>query len=497
VDPNEDGTGTDVKAEILDTEYGDWDNSLRPIYDGDPRDDPATASGNWVYRLDVVAGPDCDTPDPSRRFIHGFKVFATGQVSVVSSAFSILAADADGPFISPLPAWAGGVDTGYNGVFDLFVRLPASGLPGQVTFTDADADDLGDPEAPGRAIGANPEIQYRILNSQAREVWFQDNPSGDYDVLHVPPEPDEESLTVDTEGVGGMWRWRWENVLTENNIRLTAPALSLVATGGGVQVLSANPAAEAALGSSGAALEVYGAPVQPLKVTSAEPIDYWLDNRGEIRGLLPVVLGELERSRCGHRLAGSRAVNSTREASRILSASADECQDDGSWERLLASLLAAKLNVRAAARHGETLRDAYLYGTALTVGEVMDEADSLIVHLCAMQYPRQDRQHCGTYGRGHFSVRGWGHSQRRACASHLGLPRWHWHDHSGDRDCTDPDSPEGQAAIEELVVLLDAVNLGDVTYRAPVAAPPATLAAPVNSGQNIAAGSAEDSEWSF
>ena len=153
-----------------------------------------------------------------------------------------------------------------------------------------------------------------------------------------------------------MWRWRWENVLTENNIRLTAPALSLVATGGGAQVLSAGAALEAAPGSSGVALEVYGAPVRPLKVTSTEPVDYWLDHRGMIRGLLPVVLGEVERPRCGHRPAASRVVNSAQEAMRILSASLYECLDEGSWERLLGALLAAKLNVRTAGRQGEPLR---------------------------------------------------------------------------------------------------------------------------------------------
>ena len=247
------------------------DGAYTMLYGGPVHESARNLATNaHIYRLDVVTGPgtptdtECPAADATKTIIQGFKVKSSGQVSIEYGEFSFIGADATGAFASPDTYMASGRNTTYDGRWDFFIAVPTTGTPATLTFSDSDADDLED-EVPGVAAGANAAIEYVLFDGNGTTVLTNTNVSGNYDFLTT--DRDRDDNTVNTNGIGGMWRWHWANVLTENNIHVWPPV------------------------ASPPRMAVYAQPVQRLKVTGAQPFDYWLGHPAQIDDLLPIRLG--------------------------------------------------------------------------------------------------------------------------------------------------------------------------------------------------------------
>jgi hypothetical protein len=153
----------------------------------------------------------------------------------------------------------------------------------------------------------------------------------------------------------GIYRWLWSGVFAENNIYMSPP--------------------------SGSTFILYAEPVVPLPVSGAKPPSYFEQLPAkDLKKILPVVLGKLNSS--GKPFGPSLIIKNPGEVRRIYVR----------WEihyhfypqaynTLLAQLLTAKLNIKQAIIRGEPLADAFLMGTDLTAGEVVNQADSLIASI--------------------------------------------------------------------------------------------------------------------
>lgn len=355
------------------------------------------STGAHFYRLEVVTGPglptdtECPSADATKTIIQGFKVKASGQVSIEYGDFSFIAADALGPFSSPDTFMASGANTTYDGIFDFYISVPEVGTPTELTFSDSDADFLGD-DTPGVAAGANFEIQYELFDGNGTLVHTNNDVSGNYDVL--AGDLDTEDVTVLTGDVGGNWRWLWTDVLTENTIHLWPPV------------------------TSPSRLAVYAAPVDRIKVTAAQPIEHWSERPDQIEQYLPIRLGNEEtelqvenvnralsilqapsddsskQRRCNndHKVSvchvppgnpanahviyvGSPAVEAhLRHGDNVV-----DCDDDVELlEDLVAQLLAAELNVAQDASRGQDLTKAFVYGRLEQVSDVLANAHDIV-----------------------------------------------------------------------------------------------------------------------
>ncbi len=339
------GTGSYVIREMYNDSMSN--NAFTTLYSGPVHDQAMNPNHNYFYRLDIVSGPDCDTPDDIPLLMNSFKVRSSSQVSLISGGINFRASDASGPYIAPNPWSAAGEDTDFDGAFDFFIDVPEWDI--SLYLQDADADYLLDESAPGNAMGANKSILFVVYDPDGKRKYTNFDPSGDHDEL--AGVYDIEAIGVSTGRVGGSWRWRWENVWTENEIRIWTPT------------------------SSPAAFNVYSAPVRRLSVTSARSKGYWKNHSEAVAPLLPVLLGQQDIS--GTPIGSSILVTSTQQARDIFVGTHGHV-DRGTraMEHLLMQLLAAKLNVKAVLELGEQLESAYVYGSSdLVVGEVINDAD--------------------------------------------------------------------------------------------------------------------------
>jgi hypothetical protein len=357
-----------------------------------------------LYRLEITTGPGtptgttCPAEDATKAVIQGFKVKASGQVSVEYGEFSFIAADALGSFSSPDTYMASGADTSYDGTWDFFIPVNGTMVPTSLTFSDSDADDLED-EIPGVAAGANAEIQYELFDGNGLLVDTETNVSGNYDFLSAS-DLDKDDNTVLTNGVAGVWHWRWTNVLTENNIHVWPPV------------------------ASPPRMAIYAEPVQRVKVTGAQPRDFWIDHPDLIPGLLPIRLGrphsrlkvkDLEDALCILDEPGGNHGPKRHDGGGCRCESI--CKSKGHYEDgghhhgfgkprhdfggsgrhhgshlrrhrmpqpsemlrdLVAELLVAELNVAFDASRGQDLTTGYVYGRLETIADILAMADAIV-----------------------------------------------------------------------------------------------------------------------
>ena len=415
------------------SDFADSDNAWKTIFK-----EPPDAMGEWVhtYKLLVKLGTgSCvmnqgqwvpsGPADPNA--VNAFKVRTTyypeaeyyeglylegsdptwlwsgGQASIVGRDAAGPAAVSSGTS-NPVP------DTSYDGEFSFYI-LPTDNVSG-LTIREADADFqldgekgpcpgwddpiVDDPAIPGVAAGANDSIQYAIdryweydtvqHNFEWETVFTICDPSGNWD--GATDEIEERHFTMPA-GYAPVWRWRWSNVYAQNNILL--------------EPVTASPAGYAMAGAE------HFRPRAPRG--SGRPIDYWLENLAETQTMLPVTLGESDASiqvdtvadavgildqapsqgagnGHGHKVSICHYPPGNPKHVRLITvgesaipghlAHGDDIARPQLSSELLSELLAAKLGVERAAMRGQNLLDAFLYGREETVAQVIEEADAIL-----------------------------------------------------------------------------------------------------------------------
>jgi subtilisin family serine protease len=392
----------------------------------------ASGSGAHFYILDVYLtdGP-CGQPFTaiSAGLTNSFKIRATGQVSTVANDFAFIARDLSGPFaVGPL-ADTLMPDTNYDGQFRFFIDV-ASGST-TMTLRDADADILvdddpaivgqfgaNDVKADGVATGRSADTQYEVFDPNGLSMLLVSNPSGNNNGVDVF---DEEEHSLDVSSKVGPWEWRWRGVHVQNNVRIWAPFGSPVT------------------------FELFGEPAKRLSPSGARPIEYWLS--AALEDFLPITLGSdstaivigdqatalqvlsgesstflgtigKKVTICHHPLTNPDNVQVLYVGARSLPmhiAHGDDVNAPRLISTLAAELLATKLNVADGAARGENLLAAFVYTRTWSVPDVIAAADAALV--------------------------------------------------SGDAVCAL--SAQQEAAIEELIVLLHAINHAELTYAVP------------------------------
>jgi hypothetical protein len=266
-------------------------------------------------------------------------------------------------------------DTNYDGRFSFPIAVSTAGQ--QLILADYDADELYDEDAPGEGLGTNAEIRYMLLDESASPVplsgcedevctsivefdfdtgdylWMDrpaypsvENPSGNYDSRTDENDVEWNRAVLTSSNPNQIWIWQWEGVNAHNNIHIMSPFGSPI----NYEIMAAGSRR-----------------VSPVRVSSASA---WVSDPA-LQGNLPLVLGAVDDD--GVPLGGSVLVEDAGDASNILSAQSSP------EERLLSSLLAAKLNQAAAAARGERLSAAMVYGTTASVRETIEDAEHMVV----------------------------------------------------------------------------------------------------------------------
>lgn len=354
-------------------------------------------TGAFVYELRIfLSDTDCSQPpDPGTVIPHGaidlFKVRTNGYLSHPVGELSFAGVDNSGTFASPVSDI--NRDTDYDGTFAFFVAGAWASLPG-VLLTEMDADDeddlswqvLGNPALQANSDGANSEISYSFFDpnnvpllligeEDTVETTQVQNTSGNCDGASGNCDVEQRSI-VSAINETDRYTWQWDGVKAHNNVHIAAP--------------HGSPIAYELTGHRGR-----------IRPVSTRSIDQWSAS-SDMGTVLPVLLGT--RSVDGLLLGTSVNVTDVNTAKAILSSSST------TRDRVMAALLAAKLNGALVAAGGARLDASMVYGTERSVHEVLREADEV--------------------------VRG-------------------------------PSALVAGVDVERLIVLLQAINLGDVTFIQP------------------------------
>ncbi|HKY36728.1 MAG TPA: hypothetical protein VJN18_12350 [Polyangiaceae bacterium] len=337
--------------------FGDdqWDT----IYNG-PHSPLASLTGDGqpplTYELRIYLSQDCATiPAPGSQLsvatADAFKIRANAMVSQPLGEFSIVGSDGLGDFgVEDLPYMP---DTSYDGTFSLPISVGSSAT--EIQLKESDADDTED-STRGVSLGANPQIQYRLLKpdgSAANVTGFENttasplvtNPSGNNDGQTAL---DVETRTHVISGSGvGPWTWQWENVMASNAIHLFSPF------------------------GSPTTHEVMGAWRARPTVSSAQQPTSWRSNLAALQAELPVVLGNEWAD--GQVEGTGLVIDNASVAQTILDNASNDLR--GELER---QLLTAKLNWQRGLVLGEDIKGALVYGRTKAVRSVINEADAIV-----------------------------------------------------------------------------------------------------------------------
>ncbi|HEY3495801.1 MAG TPA: thrombospondin type 3 repeat-containing protein, partial [Polyangiaceae bacterium] len=331
-----------------------WDT----IFEGAHSPD-ASIAGNGLppfnYELRVFLSQDCAVlPAPGSTIAvataDAFKVRSNGLLSMPAGEFSLVGSDSSGAFgVEQLPYLR---DTNYDGTFDIPLAVGSSAT--EIQLKEADADEIGD-ATPGVSLGANAEIQYRLLTpngtsaplvgaENATATTLVTNPSGNNDgIAALDVETRIHTIGAPTPGT---WTWQWEGVKAVNAFHVFTPF------------------------GSPTTHEVLGARRLRTKLTTAEQPYYW-EERSALEAALPVVLGK--RYADGRLEGTSLEVGDASTALEILGNS-----DETPEGELRRQLLVAKLNGARGALLGENITGALVYGTTRTVRETLRAADAAV-----------------------------------------------------------------------------------------------------------------------
>jgi hypothetical protein len=344
--PNKERTGGTLIQSLEAASFADA--AWTTLFSGPVSSDALAFAGDYFYRLDVVLADDCSGDTTSTDSIANlFKVRSNGQVGKETDAFAFWGGDHDGDFTSVTNVPYG--DYNYDGTFQFYIDVGRDGVvnpeagPGEdpdskeIELRNFDADDLDDLDAPGIADGANHEIGWRLVAPDGSDI-VQDVVSGSFTTNGGFGQSQDITLSE-----AGTWTWLWHDVLATNSIYVE---------------VAASPAQYA----------VYGAKVRRRTVSDARPTSVWA-SRVVQDGIAPLVIGS--KTSCAA-AANRRVLVDATAASAALVAGAT------AYDRLVAELVAAKLNVRRAAGRVAGLDEALVYGRTFSVGDLIQRAEAAI-----------------------------------------------------------------------------------------------------------------------
>ncbi len=358
----------EIVAKGIDTDFED--NSWSKLTSLSTSAKAKSPGGDFVYRLDsfLVNGeppagsPQTDlcnvtiaglntVPDRTISLINAFKVRATGATSLRGGTLSFIGLDVEGPWATPNGKDAGWyqTDTKYDGTFDFYFSVGTAATATVMTkadtrkllLTEADADHLlAIPK--GVALGANDKVSYTVSSPVGPELSLPYvsatetiYPTGNY----VAQGQGRMTYEVPVASAKlGDWVWHWQGVGAINNIFISAVA------------------------GSPTTFELTTSKIAHAPESSAKAASSWATSTTS--DLLPIVLGSADAS--GAPLGLSKRIATVADAVTILSTSANSLEKQ---------LLAAKLNLKAAAKSGEQLNTALIYGAPVTVARLVARAD--------------------------------------------------------------------------------------------------------------------------
>jgi hypothetical protein len=334
------------------------DNKWDSIYDG-AHSAQASLTGNglppFTYELRVYLSQNCAVvptvgSQVSVATADAFKIRSNAMVSQPLGEFSLVGSDSFGEFGVAQPYMP---NTTYDGMFKLPISVGSSAT--EIQLKESDADDTQDTTM-GVSLGANPQIQYRLLKpdgSSADVTGFENmtasplvtNPSGNNDGQTAL---DVETRVHQISGSGaGVWTWQWENVMAANAIHLFSPF------------------------GSPTTHEVMGAWRTRPTVSTAQQPTTWRSDLAGLQAELPLVLGS---ERADGQVEGAGLlVDSASVAQIILDNTSNDLR--GELER---QLLTTKLNWQRSLALGEDIKGALVYGRTKAVRSVMNEADAIV-----------------------------------------------------------------------------------------------------------------------
>jgi hypothetical protein len=256
--------------------------------------------------------------------------------------------------------------TNFDGTFDLPIAVGSSAT--EIQLKEADADDTTD-ATPGVSLGANAEIQYRLLNPSGNPVNLVGAENSSATQLVTNPSGNNDGLTaLDVETrihtisapTTGTYTWQWQNVRATNAFHVFTPF------------------------GSPTTHEVLGARRARPKLTTAEQPYYW-EEREVLQAALPIVLGK---KLSDGTLEGTsiELVDATAAAAILDNAGATL---DGELQR---QLLVAKLNTVRGRMLGENLTGALVYGTTTSVRSTLAAADDAVAGVDVLRDERKTQR---------------------------------------------------------------------------------------------------------
>lgn len=366
-DPNGDGVSDGVVAQVFSDTLAH--QAWSKLYDGLNDARARTPSGNYNYMVEAFIASSCAAPvDNTISILNGFKVRGAGNLSLPNLNASFLGADFSGRWASRVAHTRNKVDTSFAGSFEFGIDVGGlADLTGaEIVLRDADADFLNDRDGnasiPGVADGANDVIRYQLLDPSGTVALTNTDPSGDYNESTGPGEIEERRVAVN--GRRGLWKWRWTDVWTENNVHIWAP--------------QASPTTYRLYGE--------GVTPAPIPLSSARKPEDWLARSNEISAYLPIVLGDT--NACNVSIGSTKVIRTLLDAKAVLNGLGswyDPLSYTSTYATLMKELLTVKLNVALAQTRGENLRNALVYPGTESVGQVADAADLALSKRCRFQ----------------------------------------------------------------------------------------------------------------
>lgn len=367
-------SGDDTTAECSQAYHSAFDDDQDELLNGswwrffdsaEHGHDPELTGDIKTYRLDVSLAADCASPASlgMGTGLNSFRIKTNGEMSIVNGDFSFAGFDSLGDSVNDFVAPASptfSFDNDYDGrfAFDFLVETA-----GNVTLLNADADDPdGDPVygyAPASAAGASVDLRYDLIRSSdgAYMDFLTCPPNASCDPLdsthagwtslpggvEVPSggfsDSGDQVAHVGQNLAVGSYTWLWDNVLTDNAIRVSVPSGSPVTH---------------TMFSSGSL------PRPTIQVRSRSDWSTALD----LDAHLPQCLGAhaLPAGECP---AGASAIRTSVDAATVLTGS----------DELAAELLASKLNVSLSRTTGIPSTMGRLASSSLLVSDVLEVAD--------------------------------------------------------------------------------------------------------------------------
>ncbi len=370
------------------------DAAWATLYEGPNLGTPDPESGWYYYIVEarLAASGNCNVEggEFAGPFINSFKVRATGILFSYAADLAFIGHDVFGPWATPESPSFPIRDTTYDGEFVFYSVVTSASS--QIIYKDADADarpddDPGaslrgplDVKADGVAVGASATVRYDIYDPDLSLVFSNLNPSGSNDGVN---DLDVEEIPISTNGHTGYWTWAWSGVYTHNDVRIWIPTGSIAYPM--LSQRSTLPKVSAAQSISSWAAAAISPTLLPIMLGSGTKGSA-VSTPAEASAVLSQVSLAFGGAPPGkttvcHRTRGRIESTPLRVSSSALSAHlahGDDSDRPKLMSLLAAELLAVKLNAVVAGQVAKPLAAAHIYGTTMTVGSAIEEAEAIL-----------------------------------------------------------------------------------------------------------------------